>query len=112
MARELNFNNLTRPHLKLTMRNGDVLRVTTPSEEMVRKLSSSLDELMEIFKGKNQDSVEAAWQLFADLFSFNLEGVKVTPEDLRGKYGLYLEDLLTVCPAYIEFIEEIANAKN
>lgn len=114
MARELNFNSLERPHLKLTMRDADhtVLRVTTPTEELVEKLTACAGELQEVLERKDADATRAAWDLLADFLSYNMEGIKVTADDLRGKYGLYLEDAILLMKTYMDFITDITNAKN
>ena len=114
MARELNFNSLERPHLKLTMRDADhtVLRVTTPTEELVEKLTACAGELQEVLERKDEDATRAAWDLLADFLSYNMEGIKVTADDLRGKYGLYLEDAILLMKTYMDFITDITNAKN
>lgn len=114
MARELNFNSLERPHLKLTMRDADhtVLRVTTPTEELVEKLTACAGELQEVLERKDADATRAAWDLLADFLSYNMEGIKVTADDLRGKYGLYLEDAILLMKTYMDFITDIADAKN
>ena len=114
MARELNFNSLERPHLKLTMRDAahTVLRVTTPTEELVEKLTACADELQTVLAKRDADATRAAWELLADLLSYNMEGVKVTADDLCGKYGLYLDDAIILMTAYLDFITELTNAKN
>lgn len=114
MARELNFNSLERPHLKLTMRDADhtVLRVTTPTEELVEKLTACAGEIQEVLERKDADATRAAWDLLADFLSYNMEGIKVTADDLRGKYGLYLEDAILLMKTYMDFITDITNAKN
>lgn len=114
MARELNFNSLERPHLKLTMRDAahTVLRVTVPTEELVEKLTACAGELHVVLEKKDDDATRAAWDLLADLLSYNMEGVKVTAGDLRGKYGLYLDDAIVLVKAYMDFIAELTNAKN
>lgn len=114
MARELNFNSLERPHLKLTMRDADhtVLRVTTPTEELVEKLTACAGELHEVLEKKDADATRAAWDLLADLLSYNMEGIKVTAADLYGKFGLYLEDAIVLMKAYLDFITELTNEKN
>lgn len=114
MARELNFNSLECPHLKLTMRDADhtVLRVTPPTEELVEKLTACAGELQEVLERKDADATRAAWDLLADFLSYNMEGIKVTADDLRGKYGLYLEDAILLMKTYMDFITDITNAKN
>lgn len=114
MAHELNFNSIERPHLKLTMRDKDhtVLRVTTPTEEMIERLQTCAGELQGILAKKDETATRAAWDLLADLLSYNLEGIKVTADELRGKYGLYLEDAIVLMTAYLGFINDLTNAKN
>lgn len=114
MARELNFNSLERPHLKLTMRDADhtVLRVTTPTEELVERLTACVDELHEVLEKKDAQATRAAWELLADLLSYNMESIKVTADDLLGKYGLYLEDAIVLVKAYLDFITDLTDAKN
>lgn len=114
MARELNFNSLERPHLKLTMRDAahTVLRVTTPTEELVEKLTACAKELHEVLEKKDADATRAAWDLLADLLSYNMECIKVTADDLRGKYGLFLEDAIVLMKAYLDYITELTKAKN
>lgn len=114
MARELNFNSLERPHLKLTMRDADhtVLRVTTPTEGLIERLTACADELQEVLNKKDQNATRAAWDLLAELLSYNMEGIKVTADDLRGKYGLYLEDAIVLVAAYFDFINDLKSAKN
>ena len=41
-----------------------------------------------------------------------MEGITFTAEDLRDKYGLKLEHLICFQPTYLDFINEIQNAKN
>jgi hypothetical protein len=114
MARELNFNSLERPHLKLTMRDADhtVLRVTTPTEELVERLTACADGLQEVLEKKDADAARAAWDLLAELLSYNMEGIKVTANDLIVKYGLFLDDAVVLMKAYLDFITELTNAKN
>ena len=114
MAKSIDFNSLTRPHLSMTMRDAErtTLRVTLPSEGLIRRFETSMTELKEVLNGNNEDSVKAAWDLLAELFSFNLDHIKVTADDLRHKYGLYLEDMVILCSAYLDFLNEVTNAKN
>lgn len=114
MARELNFNSLERPHLKLIMRdaNHTVLRVITPTEELVERLTACVDGLQEVLEKKDADATRAAWDLLAKLLSYNMEHLQVTADDLRFKYGLYLDDAIVLMKAYLDFLTELTNAKN
>ena len=57
-------------------------------------------------------TVQACYDLAARLMSCNRSGIKVTTEDLRGKYQINLEALIIFYNAYIDFIEEVTNQKN
>lgn len=119
MAKILDFNQLSKPMLPLVMADEAKTRinVTTPTEAMVEELQATLPELTRIMDGKDQQSIDCAYNLAARLISYNLEGLTVTVEDLLGKYWpteqvANLLHLLAFMSAYAEFISEIQNAKN
>lgn len=110
----LDFNALTQPTLTLTMKDNErtVIKVTTPTENLVERLSAGMADLKAVLAAKDKDSISAAFQLAADLISCNMDGITVSLEDLRGKYRFELFDLLAFYKVYMEFISEIQNAKN
>jgi hypothetical protein len=102
-----------RPTLELVLNDeaGTTLHLTTPTEGMVQELQDVAAELRDAQKG-DMESVALAYELTARLMSCNRDGVTVTVEDLRGKYRFDLETLFIFYGAYLEFINEIKNAKN
>lgn len=116
---KLNFNTVNRPTLELTMMDEakTVITVTSPNEGLVEELEATMPELQKVFEPGDQGTVEAAYDLAARLMSCNKEGLQVSVADLRGKY--WPEDAITnmlyltmFYSAYLDFIQEINNAKN
>ena len=114
MARKLDFNSIVKPVLEITMRDAahTVIRVTTPNEGLIEKLTANSDQLNVAVNTGTAESIEAVFTLMADFVNCNLDGIKVTAEELRDKYALTLYDVTLFYNAYREFIEEIRNAKN
>ena len=114
MAKTLDFNILTAPTLPLVMRDDrrTEIIVSTPSEGLVEELQSMAPELTEILDAGNTDSINSVYGLAAKLISCNRSGLQVTAEDLRDKYRLNLEALVVFFSVYLDFLNEITNAKN
>lgn len=113
MARILDLTTVERPTLELIL-NDDAhtkLHLTLPTEGMVQELQGVGKQLGKAQKG-NTEGVAIAYDLTARLMSCNRDGVTVTVDDLRGKYRFDLETLFIFYGAYLEFINEIKNAKN
>lgn len=114
MSKKLDFNTVTRPVLELTMMDDErtVINVTAPTEGLVEELTSIAPHLNEIKNSGDAESIAAIYDLTARVMSCNRSGVTVTADELRGKYKINLEALIIFFAAYIEFIDEITNAKN
>lgn len=114
MAKTLDFNTIIRPTLPLVMRdeNHTEITVTAPTEALVEELQDIGPELGKILGDNSPQSIEAVYSLAARLISCNRNGLQVTAEDLRGKYKLNLEAMLIFYNVYLDFINEIKNAKN
>ena len=116
---KLDFNKINRPVLELTMEDEAQTNITveTPSEGLVEELEAMIPELDTIFSPDNPKSVDAAYDLAARLMSCNQEGVTVTADDLRTKYWrkntIHNQlALMSFIGAYMDFLQEIKNAKN
>ena len=114
MAKTFNFNSLQRPVLEVTLpdENNTKIRVTTPTEEVVTKFIGVSRELPELMKKPDGAIIRELFSIYADVLSCNLEGMTFTAETLRDNYNLKLEDLILFNPVYLEFLDEIKNAKN
>ena len=63
-------------------------------------------------KGTGPETSKAVYALAAKLINCNLDFFKTTGEELATKYGVSQQDLILFYTIYLEFLEEIDNAKN
>lgn len=114
MVKKLDFNALEKPVLEITLRDKEqtVLRITSPTEELVERFTAAAEELKSITGENNGERISALFGLIAELMNCNLDEITLTAEDLRGKYGLKLYDAVVFCKVYLDFIQELENAKN
>ncbi len=114
MAKTLDFNTVTPPTLPLVMRDDrrTEIVVTTPTEGLVEELQAVAPRMMELLNADNADAIPVIYDLAARLISCNRAGLQVTAEDLRDKYHLNLEALIVFYNVYLDFLNEITNAKN
>ena len=114
MAKTLDFNIIAPPTLPLIMRDErrTEIIVSTPSERLVEELQALAPELTKILGTNDTESIKAVYGLAAKLISCNRSGLQVTAEDLRDKYKLNLEALIVFYSVYLDFVNEIINAKN
>ncbi len=110
---ELNLNTVQRPTLDLTLMDEEqtVLRVKTPTLDLFKELQA-LSAGLDGAEDGEKDSVDALYDILARLLSFNRDRVKVTAEELRGKYNVDLESAILVYKAYVNFITSIMREKN
>lgn len=114
MARIIDFNKLEQPTLPLIMRDEKhtELNVVAPTEELIEKLEANYDIIQEACKPGKAGSLDKAYELAAEFISCNLEGIKVTGDELRNVYKVNYLMLTVFMVNYLEFIDEIKNAKN
>ena len=114
MSKVLDFNALQRPTLELVMpdENKTKIRLVCPTESLIERLEAGMKEMTEVFKKKDSTAIAACFELAAALFNCNDNGLQVTAEDLRDKYHLGFEALVVFFSTYVDFIDEIKNAKN
>ena len=114
MAKNLDFNTVQRPTLLLTMLDDEhtQIRVSTPNEALVTELAEVAPKLEALVETNGKDAIDAIYDLAARLISCNRDRLAVTGEELRIKYQLDLESMIVFFDVYVEFINEITNAKN
>ncbi|MBR5862250.1 MAG: hypothetical protein IKZ08_02875 [Bacteroidales bacterium] len=114
MARVLDLNTAARPTLELTMQDEDktLFRVSTPTEGLLEELKSITPEMQAVIEKGDEQGVKEIYELAAKLISCNRDFKKVTGEELRGKYRMDLESAILFFNAYLDFINELTNAKN
>lgn len=114
MAKVLDFNTIERPVLELVMQDDERthIKVSTPTESLVEELAALAPQMDKVLQSKDADTIKAVYDLAARLINCNRSFIKVTPEDLRDKFHMNLESLIIFYGAYVEFINELTNAKN
>lgn len=114
MAKMLDFNSYRRPTLLLRMKDEQQtkLHVTAPTVELVEELKANLTELKLALTGNDTAASDAVYGLAAKLLNCNLDGVTTSADELAVKYEMNLEDLTMFFTVYLDFLEEIKNAKN
>lgn len=110
---ELNLNTVQRPTLDLTLMDEEqtLLRVKMPTLDMFKEMQAMSSALGGVEDG-DKDSVDALYGMLAKLLSCNRDRIKITAEELKGKYNIDLESAILVFRAYVDFITSITRAKN
>lgn len=110
----LDFNALEKPVLELTLKDEakTVVRVTAPTEELVERLTAAAGEIQTVINDNTGETVRALFELIAELMNCNVEGLTFTAEDLRDKYNMKLYEATVFVKVYLDFIQELNNAKN
>jgi hypothetical protein len=112
--RTLDLNALEQPVLELTLKDTDhtVVRVKAPTEELVERVQGVYTRLGAVIEKKDASSTAALFELAAEFMNENMEDITFTAESLRDVYKLKLYDLMAIFTVYMEFIDDIKNAKN
>lgn len=110
----LNFNQLQRPTLELTMMDEaqTAIKVGAPTVALFEELEAMLPEFEKVARSGNREAIAAIYDLAARLINCNYSFITVTGEELRAKYGMGLDAMQIFYSAYMDFVSEIYNAKN
>lgn len=114
MARVFDFNSLEQPVLEVTLKDEakTTVRLTVPTEELFERFVGMSQEMEKLVKNPDGALIRAVYNLWAEIFSCNADGLAFTAESLRDTYNIKLAHLICFQPAYLDFIAEIQNAKN
>lgn len=112
--KKLDLNALQRPTLDLTLRdeNHTEVHMTLPSTKLIERLLAIAPELSEVAKKGDEQAAKALYEFMADLISNNTDGLTFSAEELRDVYGVQIDDMFFIVPAYLEFVREVQSAKN
>lgn len=110
----LDFNAIQQPTWPITLKDADrtTVNLTAPTVDMVDRLIAATPDLERVAKSKDGRTTRAVYELFADLVNCNDDGYTFTAEELRDKYKIDLQELFVFFAGYLEFVNEIKNAKN
>lgn len=108
----LDFLSLNKPSLELILSDDTTIHVETPTHGMLLRFQQMQKEAAAL-KGKTDaKALGKMYDLIAEIMSINREGIKLTGDDLRNRYGFEPYHLLAFEHGYLEFINEIKQAKN
>lgn len=114
MGKVLDLNTATLPTLELTLQDEakTCVHVTLPTEGLINELEALSPELQPIMTRGDKEGIEAIYDLAAKLISCNLEDKALTGKELREVYRMKLESAVVFYSVYLDFINEIIDAKN
>lgn len=114
MAKMLDLNALDQPILEVKLRdeNRTIFRLTTPTTKLVERFEAAKAEMADIAKSRDARKIHKLYELAADLISCNADYIEVTAEELRDMYRVTFGDLVVIFAAYLDFINDLKNAKN
>lgn len=114
MAKKLDLNALEQPTLELTLLddNKTTFRLVCPDVHLVERFMAAAKELPNVKSDKQPDTIKKLYELTAEMVSCNYDDIKVTAEELRNKYRVKFVHLIFIFNDYLEFINEINEAKN
>jgi hypothetical protein len=110
----LDFNAIQRPTwpIKLKDEAQTVVNLSLPSTGLLERLIAATPTLQEAAKTKDGRTINAIYDLLAEVMSCNEDGFTFTGDELLKRYRLTLLDLFTFWAGYLDFVKEIQNAKN
>jgi hypothetical protein len=110
----LDFNAIQQPTWPLRLKDADqtVVNLSTPTVELVDRLTAATPALQEAAKTKDGRTIRTIYELIADILNCNDDGFIFTAEELRDKYKMSLLDVFRFVSGYMEFIKEMQDAKN
>lgn len=106
MTKALNFKNAKKTFWNVTLPDGTVLLVSTPTKRI-------FDELLALQNGKigsDEDAIDALYRVCALVLSRNKAGKEITEDYLAETFDI--EDIILLFNGYVQFVQEIKNAKN
>jgi hypothetical protein len=114
MGRLLDFNTIEVQTLDIVLRDEarTKVRLRYPTEGLVQELIHISPEMHKVLETGDPESLNLTYDLMARLINCNRDGFKVTGEELRTKYGMDFEMVIIFCTNYLEFVQELNNAKN
>lgn len=114
MARLLDFNNIEVQTLDIVLRDDARTKVHLryPTEGLVQELIRISPEMHKVLETGDEESLNLTYDLVARIISCNRDGIKVTGDELRNKYKMDFEMIIVFCSTYLDFLNELTNAKN
>ena len=113
MAKALDFNNVKKTYLTVTLADEDntTLLIGTPTKAIMDDLVALQDSLEGISDEEaSTEDTEELYGACAKLMSRNKGGIKISKEYLEEVFDF--EDIIIFFNAYMDFIAEVTGGKN
>lgn len=113
MAKPLNYNNVKKRYLNVTLADGKgtTLMVGMPTKAVMTPLFAVQDRMKEVTEDSiPEDLLDDLYAVCAAALSRNKAGTEITQEYLEGLFDL--DDIMLFFDAYLDFVGEAANQKN
>lgn len=110
----LDFNAIQLPTWQITLKDEakTVVNLVEPSVELVDRMVAASGELQEVAEKKDGRTIKKLYELVAEVLTCNDDGFKFTAEELRNKYKMTLLDIFRFVAMWLEFVNELKEAKN
>ena len=110
----LYFNRHRPPVLPVELpdEKGTLIKITPPTVDLQEELRDYADELNTLLDGDDISQRAAIYDLAARLMSCNRNMRTITAEQLRTVYNMDEDDLVVFFHVYVNFLQELENAKN
>lgn len=110
----LDFNSIQQPTWTVKLRDDEqtVVHLSAPTVDLMDRLTASAPEFQDMTKTKDGKTIHAVYELIADIMNCNDDGYTFTAEELRDRYRMTLLDVFQFVAGYLEFMQELQNAKN
>lgn len=113
MAKPLNFNNIKKRYLTVTLADEKktTLMIGTPTKAVMNELILLQSNFESLEDGDaNEETIDDLYITCAKVMSRNKGGIVVTKEYLEEVFDI--EDIMIFFSAYMDFVGEIAEEKN
>ena len=114
MSKPLNFNNVKKRYLTVTLKdkNQTTVMISAPTKRVLSALIGLQDTMREIEETNDisEETLDELYSLTAEIMSHNKGGIKIDEELLEDIFDF--DDIMTFFDAYMDFVNEETAGKN
>lgn len=114
MTHTFDCKSLRQPTFRLVMDDAadTVVHVAVPTVDIIDRVRANLPELLALVSGDSAASRQAIYELAAMLINCNTDAIGISAHDLIHRFNWDVKLLSGFYTSFLNFIEEIENAKN
>lgn len=110
--RTFDFNAIEQPRLETTLKDGTIVHLELPPVAQVEQLQAAVPKLRQTINAHDLTGIHNYYEMLAVLMSCNAENLHFTAEELETQYRITLHDIVAFYAIYMQFIDEVRQAKN